>query len=76
MNQREEERGNRREYKTQSLVENINMAECTQEIGYFQSINSYKYLPQSPVTGHFALTSISLIFLRLGNSGRHGHKVH
>jgi hypothetical protein len=29
------------------------MTECTQEIGYLQSINSCKYLPQSPYTGQF-----------------------
>jgi hypothetical protein len=39
-NQRERERGNRGEYRLQSWVENINMTECMQEIGYLQSINS------------------------------------
>ncbi len=34
LNQREGERGNREEYKSQSWVENINITECTQEIGY------------------------------------------
>jgi hypothetical protein len=44
------------------------MIECTQEIGYLQSINSDKHLPESPLTGNFfkcQLTSLSLIFLRL-----------
>jgi hypothetical protein len=64
-------RGNRGEYRSQSWVENTNMTECTQEIGCLQSINSDKHLPQSPLTGqffrwrHFALTSVSLIFLIL-----------
>jgi hypothetical protein len=34
LNQREGERDNRGEYRLQSLVENTNMTECTQEIGY------------------------------------------
>jgi hypothetical protein len=38
VNQREGERGNRGEYRSQSWVENTNMTECTQEIGYLQSI--------------------------------------
>jgi hypothetical protein len=33
--------------------ENTNMTQCTQEIGYFQSINSDKHLPQIPLTGQF-----------------------
>ncbi len=40
LNQREGERGNRGEYKPQSWVENSNMTECTQEIGYLQPIKS------------------------------------
>jgi len=40
LNQREWERGHRGEYRSQSWVENIKMTECTQEIGYLQSINS------------------------------------
>jgi hypothetical protein len=40
LNQRERERGNRGEYKSQSGIENTKMTECTQEIGYLQSINS------------------------------------
>ncbi len=39
-NQREGERGNRGEYRSKSWVENTNMTDCTQEIGYLQSINS------------------------------------
>jgi hypothetical protein len=39
MNQREGDRGNRGEYRSQIWVENTNMTECTQEIGYLQSIN-------------------------------------
>jgi hypothetical protein len=31
------------------------MTECTQEIGYLQSINSEKHLAQSPFTGQFVL---------------------
>jgi hypothetical protein len=36
------ERGNRGEYRShsQSWVENTNMTECTQDIGYLQSINT------------------------------------
>ncbi len=34
------ERGNRRDYRSQSRVENTNMTECTQGNGYLQSINS------------------------------------
>ncbi len=69
LNKREGERRNRRECRSQSWVENTKISECTQEIGYFQSVNSYKHLPQSLLTGkffswwHFALTSVSLIFL-------------
>ncbi len=53
MNQREGERGNTEEYRSQSWVENINMTECTQEIGALQYIyiNSDKNLPQSPIKG-------------------------
>jgi hypothetical protein len=40
LNQREGEKGNTGEYRSQSWVENTNMTECTQEIGYLQSINS------------------------------------
>jgi hypothetical protein len=36
LNQREGERCNRGEYRSQSWVENTNMTECTQEIGYLQ----------------------------------------
>jgi hypothetical protein len=53
LNQREGERGNRVEYRSQSLVENTNMIECTQEIGYLQSKNSDKHLPRNPYTGKF-----------------------
>jgi hypothetical protein len=48
-NQREGERGNR----SQSWVENTNMTECTQEIGYLRSIISDKHLPQSRYTDQF-----------------------
>jgi hypothetical protein len=34
-------------------AENTNITECTQEIGYLQSINSDKHLPQSLFTGQF-----------------------
>ncbi len=47
------ENGNREEYRSQSWVENTNMTECSHEIGYLQSINSDKHLPQSPFAGHF-----------------------
>ncbi len=46
MNQREGERGNRGEYRSQGWIENTNMTECMQEIGYLQSINSDKHLPE------------------------------
>ncbi len=50
-----ERRGERHtgEYRSQSWVENTNIAACTQEIGYLQSINSNKHLPQSPFAGQF-----------------------
>jgi hypothetical protein len=49
LNQREGERGNRGEYRSQNWVENANMSECTQEIGYLQSINSDKYPAAKPL---------------------------
>jgi hypothetical protein len=52
LNQKEG-RGATRERQIPKLVENINMTECTQEIAYFQSINSDKHLPQSPFIGQF-----------------------
>ncbi len=45
--------GNRGEYRSQSWVENTNMTECMQKIGYLQSIISDIHLPQSPFTGKF-----------------------
>jgi hypothetical protein len=51
--QRKGERGNRGQYRPQSWVEKNNMTECTQEIGYLQSITSDEPLPQSPFTGKF-----------------------
>ncbi len=57
-----------------SWVENTNMTKCTQEIGYLQSINYDKHLLQRPFAGkffrrrHFALPSMSLIFLRVSKS--------
>jgi hypothetical protein len=45
LNQREGERGNTGEYRSQNWVENTNMTECTLEIGYLQSISSDKHLP-------------------------------
>jgi hypothetical protein len=53
LNQREGERGNAEEYRSQSLIEITNMTECTQETGYLQSTNSDKHVPQSPLTGQF-----------------------
>ncbi len=53
LNQREWERDNREEYRSQSWVENTNMTECTQKIGYLQSVISGKHLSQSPFTGKF-----------------------
>jgi hypothetical protein len=53
LNQREGVRGNRLVYRSQSCVESTNVTECTQEIGYLQSINSDKHLPQSTFTGQF-----------------------
>jgi hypothetical protein len=68
LNQREGERGNRGEYRSQSWVDNTNMTECTQETGYLQSINSDKQSPQQSLyrsifvdDNTFALTSMSLI---------------
>jgi hypothetical protein len=49
LNQREGERANRGEYRSQSWVENTNMTECMQGI---QS-NFDKHLPQSPFTDKF-----------------------
>ncbi len=49
LNQSEGEMGQR----IPKLGENTNVSECTQEIGYPQSINSDKHLPQSPYTGQF-----------------------
>jgi hypothetical protein len=37
LNQREEERGNRVEYRFQSWIENTNMTGCTLEIGPLQT---------------------------------------
>ncbi len=53
LNQREGERGNREEYRSQSWVENTKITEWTQEINYLQSKNSDKHLPESPFTGQF-----------------------
>jgi hypothetical protein len=47
LNQREGERGN----ISQRLLKNTYMTDCTEEIGYLQSINSAKNLQQSPFTG-------------------------
>ncbi len=60
-------------YRSQSWVESTNKTRFSQEIVYLLSINTDKLLPQSPITihvkilfrwRHFALPSISLIFLR------------
>ncbi len=40
MNQREWERGDRGEYRSQAVSKNTNRTECTQEIGYLQSVKS------------------------------------
>jgi hypothetical protein len=75
LNQREGEKGNRGDARSQCWLENTNMTDFTQVIGYLQSKKSDEHLPQSPFTGqflrrrHFALTSISLIFLRLFRKG-------
>ncbi len=45
--------GQQGEYRSLSWVEHTNMIECTQELGYLQSTNSDKHLPQSPFTGKF-----------------------
>ncbi len=45
LNQRVGERGSR----SQSWVENTNMTECMQDIGYLESKNSDKQLPKSPL---------------------------
>jgi hypothetical protein len=47
LNQREGERGNNGEYRSQSWIEHTNMTECKLEIGYLQSKNSDKHLPQT-----------------------------
>ncbi len=71
LNQREGERGNRGEYRSYSCVENTNMTECTQEIGYLQSTNCDKHNRKFPLQInlfgwlHFALTSMSLILLQV-----------
>ncbi len=39
--------------RSQSWLENTNMTECTQEIGFLESINSDEHLPQSPFQVHF-----------------------
>jgi hypothetical protein len=44
-NQRDGERGNTGEYRSQSWVQNTNMTECTQEIDNLQSINFDQHLP-------------------------------
>jgi hypothetical protein len=63
LNQKEGERGNRGEYRSQSWVENNNKTECPQEIGYLQSINSDIHLPQSPFTGQtFSMTTFCIDF--------------
>jgi hypothetical protein len=38
VNQREGERGNRGKYRSKNWAENTSMTDCTQEIGYLQSI--------------------------------------
>jgi hypothetical protein len=45
LNQRGGERGNKVEYRSHSWVENTSMSECTQEIGYLQSINTCRKVP-------------------------------
>jgi hypothetical protein len=45
LNQREGERGNRGEYRSQSWVENTNMTECTQEISSLYSDNTRRKVP-------------------------------
>jgi hypothetical protein len=50
--------GQHRRVQITSWFENTIMTECTQEIGYLQSINSDKYLPQSPFTGQFFYVDI------------------
>ncbi len=60
LSQREGESGNGNtgEYRSQSWVKNTNMTEFTQDIGYLQSINSDKHLPQGPFTGQFLYDNI------------------
>jgi hypothetical protein len=53
LNQREGERGNRGEYSSQSRVENTNMIECTQEIGYLQSMNLINTSREVPLQLNF-----------------------
>jgi hypothetical protein len=60
LSQREGESGNGNtgEYRSQSWIKNTIMTECTQDIGYLQSINSVKHLPQGPFTGQFLYDNI------------------
>jgi hypothetical protein len=53
LNQREGERSNTGEYRSQSWVKNTNMTECKQEIDYLLSKNYDKHLPHNPLTGQF-----------------------
>jgi hypothetical protein len=63
LNQREGERSNTEKYRSQSWVENSNMTECKQEIGYLLSKNYVKHLPHNPLTGHFLyMTTFSIVF--------------
>ncbi len=63
-------KGQQGRVQLRKLCWKCNMTECTQDIGYLQSINSDKHLPRSPFTvqvdffrwRHFALTFMSLIF--------------
>ncbi len=59
LNQREGERANRGEYRSQSWVENTNVTECMQEIGYLQSINSANTCREIPLlVNFFSMTDI------------------
>jgi hypothetical protein len=52
LNQRKGKKGNKGN-RSQRWVENTNMTECSQEIGYLQSINSDKHHSLSTIKGQF-----------------------
>ncbi len=57
LNQREKERGNRGEYRSQRWVENTNMSECTHSIN---SINACRQIPLQ--VNFFKMTTFCIYF--------------